>query len=104
MDLEGLEYVFATVLEHAKLCHRSAYDASYPDLGSDRSLPLATKDARCHLPKAERNGKQLILRNSWASTSVDCLEPFGSLKGSCSLQSNVIEGQQLADRTEPVWR
>jgi len=44
MDLDGLEYVFATVLEHARLYHRSAYDASYLELAQRRSLPLATKD------------------------------------------------------------
>ena len=44
IDLDGLEYVFATVLEHARLHHRSAYDASYLELAQRRSLPLATKD------------------------------------------------------------
>ena len=44
MDLDGLEYVFATVLEYARLYHRSVYDASYLELAQRRSLPLATKD------------------------------------------------------------
>ena len=44
MDLDGLEYVFATVLEHARLYHRSVYDASYLELAHRRRLPLATKD------------------------------------------------------------
>jgi len=38
MDLDGLEYVFATVLEHARLYHRSVYDASYLELAHRRRL------------------------------------------------------------------
>jgi len=44
IDLDGLEFVFTTVLEHARLYHRSAYDGSYLELAQRRSLPLATKD------------------------------------------------------------
>jgi predicted nucleic acid-binding protein len=77
----GLEYVFATVLEHARLYHRSAYDASYLELaqpkssaGNEGRTSLASRqdtwnfgfptlilpDNRCHLPKPEKNGKQMI--------------------------------------------
>jgi predicted nucleic acid-binding protein len=44
VDLDGLEQVFSTVLDQARLYQRSAYDASYLELAKRRGLPLATKD------------------------------------------------------------
>jgi predicted nucleic acid-binding protein len=43
-DVDGLEHVFSTVLAHARLYQRSAYDASYLELAKRRGLPFATKD------------------------------------------------------------
>jgi predicted nucleic acid-binding protein len=42
--LEGLDRVFGTVLDQARLYRRSAYDASYLELAKRRNLPFATKD------------------------------------------------------------
>lgn len=44
VDLEGLDRVFGTVLDQARLYRRSAYDASYLELAKRRNLPFATKD------------------------------------------------------------
>jgi predicted nucleic acid-binding protein len=44
VDLEGLDHVFSTVLEQARLYQRSAYDAAYLELAKRRGIPLATKD------------------------------------------------------------
>ena len=44
VDLEGLDWVFSTVLDQARLYQRSAYDASYLELAKRRGLPLATRD------------------------------------------------------------
>lgn len=44
VDLDGLEQIFSTVVEHARLYQRSAYDASYLELSKRRGLPFATKD------------------------------------------------------------
>lgn len=44
VDLDGLDYVFRTVLEQARLCQLSAYDASYLELAQRRRLPFATRD------------------------------------------------------------
>ena len=44
VDLEGIDQVFGTVLDQARLYQRSAYDASYMELAKRRGLPLATRD------------------------------------------------------------
>ena len=44
VDFEGLDWVFSTVLDQARLYQRSAYDASYLELAIRRGLPLATRD------------------------------------------------------------
>jgi predicted nucleic acid-binding protein len=44
VDPNGLDEVFTTVLELARLHQRSAYDASYLALARRRSIPLATRD------------------------------------------------------------
>jgi predicted nucleic acid-binding protein len=44
VDLEGLDWAFSTVLDQARLYQRSAYDASYLELGKRLGLPLATRD------------------------------------------------------------
>ncbi len=44
VDLDGLDQVFSTVLDQARLYQRSAYDASYLELAKRRGLPFATKD------------------------------------------------------------
>ena len=44
VDLEGIDQVFSTVLDQARLYQRSAYDASYLELAKRRGLPLATRD------------------------------------------------------------
>ena len=44
VDLDGLDWVFSTVLDQARLYQRSAYDASYLELAKRRGLPLATRD------------------------------------------------------------
>jgi predicted nucleic acid-binding protein len=44
VDLEGIDQVFGTVLDQARLHQRSAYDDSYLELAKRRGLPLATRD------------------------------------------------------------
>jgi predicted nucleic acid-binding protein len=44
VDVDGLDQVFTTVLDHARLYQRSSYDASYLELAKRRNLPFATKD------------------------------------------------------------
>jgi predicted nucleic acid-binding protein len=44
VDVEGLDRLFGTVLDQARLYQRSACDASYLELAQRRSLPFATKD------------------------------------------------------------
>jgi len=44
VDVDGLDQIFNTVLDQARLHQRSAYDASYLELTKRRGLPLATKD------------------------------------------------------------
>ncbi len=44
VDIEGLDQVFSTVLDQARLYQRSSYDASYLELAKRRRLPFATKD------------------------------------------------------------
>ena len=44
VDLDGLDWVFSTVLDQARLYQRSAYDTSYLELAKRRGLPLATRD------------------------------------------------------------
>jgi predicted nucleic acid-binding protein len=44
VDLEGIDRVFNTVLDQARLYQRSAYDASYLELAKRLGLPLATRD------------------------------------------------------------
>ena len=44
VDFEGIDRVFSTVLAHARLYQRSAYDASYLELAQRRGLPLARRD------------------------------------------------------------
>lgn len=44
VDVDGLDLVFTTVLDQARLYQRSAYDASYLELAKRRGLPFATKD------------------------------------------------------------
>jgi len=44
VDVDGLDQVFSTVLDQARLYQRSAYDASYLELAQRRGLPFATKD------------------------------------------------------------
>ena len=44
VDVDGLDQVFSTVLDQARLYQRSAYDASYLELAQRRGLPIATKD------------------------------------------------------------
>lgn len=44
VDVDGLNHVFGTVFDHARLYQRSAYDASYLELAKRRGLPFATKD------------------------------------------------------------
>ena len=44
VDVDGLDQVFNTVLDQARLYQRSAYDASYLELAQRRGLPIATKD------------------------------------------------------------
>ena len=44
VDVDGLDRAFSTVLDHARLYQRSAYDASYLELAQRRGLPFATKD------------------------------------------------------------
>ena len=44
VDIDGLDQVFSTVLDQARLYQRSAYDASYLELAQRRGLPFATKD------------------------------------------------------------
>ena len=45
VDAVGLDQVFGTVLDLARLHQRSAYDASYLEVAMRRRLPIATKDA-----------------------------------------------------------
>jgi predicted nucleic acid-binding protein len=44
VDVDGLEHIFGTVLDEARLYQRSAYDASYLELAKRRGLPFATRD------------------------------------------------------------
>ena len=44
VDLEGIDWVFSTVVDQARTYQRSAYDASYLELAKRRGLPLATRD------------------------------------------------------------
>ena len=44
VDLDGLDHVFITVLNQARLYQCSAYDASYLELAHRLGLPFATKD------------------------------------------------------------
>jgi predicted nucleic acid-binding protein len=44
VDVDGLDHIFNTVLDHARLYQRNAYDASYLQLAKRRGIPLATKD------------------------------------------------------------
>jgi len=44
VDLEGLDWVFSTVVDQARMYQRSAYDASYLELAKRRGLPFATRD------------------------------------------------------------
>lgn len=44
VDVDGLDHVFSTVLEQARVYQRSAYDASYLELAIRRGFPFATKD------------------------------------------------------------
>jgi predicted nucleic acid-binding protein len=44
VDVDGLEHIFSTVLDEARLYQRSAYDASYLELAKRRGLPFATRD------------------------------------------------------------
>jgi predicted nucleic acid-binding protein len=44
VDPEGMNFVFGDVLDLARRCQRSAYDASYLELASRKGLPLATRD------------------------------------------------------------
>jgi len=44
VDVGGLDRVFNTVIDHARVYQRSAYDASYLELARRLELPFATKD------------------------------------------------------------
>lgn len=44
VDFEGINEVFGSVLEQARIYQSSAYDASYLELAQRRGLPLASKD------------------------------------------------------------
>jgi predicted nucleic acid-binding protein len=44
VDVDGLDQVFSTVLDRARVYQRSAYDASYLELAQRLRLPFATKD------------------------------------------------------------
>ena len=44
VDVDGLDQVFSTVIDRAKIYRRSAYDASYLELAQRLGLPFATKD------------------------------------------------------------
>ena len=44
VDVDGLDQVFGSVLDQARLYQRSAYDASYLELAKRRGLPFATGD------------------------------------------------------------
>ncbi len=44
VDIEGLNEMFGTVIDYARLYQRSAYDASYLELAHRRGLAFATKD------------------------------------------------------------
>jgi len=44
VDLDGIDFVFTSVLDAARLHRRSAYDASYLELAKRGGFPLATKD------------------------------------------------------------
>ena len=44
VDVGGLDQVFGTVIDQARVYQRSAYDASYLELAQRLGLPFATKD------------------------------------------------------------
>ncbi len=44
VDVDGLDEVFSTVIDQARVYQRSAYDASYLELAQRLGLPFATKD------------------------------------------------------------
>lgn len=44
VDVGGLDRVFSTVIDQARVYQRTAYDASYLELAQRLKLPFATKD------------------------------------------------------------